>query len=88
MLTILATAGLRSRYNHSMKIFMLLQLLTNRFHTLVVRRKRLIARQVRRLGRGMEPFRDNVFYLLWWRAILAALIGFVSMATCRGKVWR
>ena len=47
-----------------------------------------MARQVRRLGRGMEPFRDNVFYLLWWRAILAALIGFVSMATCRGKVWR
>jgi autotransporter translocation and assembly factor TamB len=31
----------------------------------------------------MEPFRDNVFYLLWWRAILAALIGLVSMATCR-----
>ena len=33
----------------------------------------------------MEPFRDNVFYfyLLLWRAILAALIGLVSMATCR-----
>ena len=31
----------------------------------------------------MEPFHDNVFYLLLWRAILAALIGLVSMATCR-----
>jgi hypothetical protein len=31
----------------------------------------------------MEPFRDNVLYLLLWRAILAALIGLVSMATCR-----
>ena len=31
----------------------------------------------------MEPFRDKVFYLLLWRAILAALIGLVSMATCR-----
>ena len=35
------------------------------------------------MGRGMEPFRDNAFYLLLWRAILAGLIGLVSMATCR-----
>ena len=63
---------------------MLLQLLTSRLHTLVVvSLKRLMARQVRRLGRGMEPFRNNAFYLLLWRAILAGLIGLVSMATCR-----
>ena len=31
----------------------------------------------------MEPFRDNAFYLLLWRAILAGLIGLVSMLTCR-----
>lgn len=29
----------------------------------------------------MAPFRDNVFYLLLWRAILATLIGVVLMAT-------
>jgi hypothetical protein len=33
--------------------------------------------------RGREPFRDNVFYLLLWRAILIALIAIVIMATSR-----
>ena len=30
---------------------------------------------------GMDPFRDNVFYLLLWRAILALLIALVLMVT-------
>lgn len=29
----------------------------------------------------MEPFQDNVFYLLLWRTILSVLIAVVLMAT-------
>jgi hypothetical protein len=41
---------------------------------------RLRPRRVRG-GHGMIRFRENAFYLLAWRAFLAALIGLVLMAT-------
>jgi hypothetical protein len=34
----------------------------------------------------MEPFEEKAFYLLVWRALLAALIALVLMATCSYRI--